>query len=168
MKRAVFLFLFLGACGGPASAPAHVEPLPAPKHDAALVIVPMGYTDSQSNATTQLRADGTIVFRDAVVGAVSGNEIRTTQGTTIVAISREGNITLGTIDFGRFDPDDAVRAKDGARMFVSDDGLIHYFDASGKPQYESSDKFWGFVPRARRTAEAILLASVAFASATSH
>lgn len=161
MKR--LLLVFLAACGGAPTQSSAPTPLPAVAKDEGLAVVPMSFTDSTSHTTIELRADGTILARGQVVAKLTGSDIRDVKGTTLLGVGADGNITFATTDFGRFDADGSIRAKDSARLFVSDDGVIHFYDKTGKPQFaESPDTMHGFVPRARRTAEALVLASALF------
>jgi hypothetical protein len=120
-----------------AAADGATEPAPAPH--AAIKIVALKLTAPPRAAkkvgfkAVEVKDDGTVLSDGKAVMKIVGNEVQDDKGTTVFAVAADGNVTgAGGSAVGKFSPNDELNLASGAKLFVSDDGLIQLTDAKGK------------------------------------
>ena len=92
----------------------------------------------------EVKDDGSVLSDGKPVMKLVGNELQDAQGTTVYAIAADGSVTgAGGAAVGKFGSGDELTLASGAKLVVSDDGLIQMTDDKGKttalgPKFESA------------------------------
>ena len=133
-------------------------PAPAPP----LAIVAMKMTMPKAKGPVTVKEDGTVEANGKARMKFVGADLQDMDGKTVVSVAADGTVKLeGADKTPKFNAKDELEVGDGAKMFVTDDGVLKLFNPDGKEDKDSGKvKFTGFKPSARRAATVLVLAAL--------
>jgi len=114
-----------------------------------------------------LHTDGTIVRERIVIATLTADRLVAKKtGETIMTCGADRRITIEGRSLAHFDGNDRLIDADGSQLFVDPDGAVHWIHKEG--DLFDGARFEGEFARARRSAAAVVLATLATANWTAH
>ena len=160
MVRFLVLVVFV-ACGAPQTGSSSGD---------CFAIVPMTLVALEHGREwepiAELRADGTIVRERNVIATLSADRLVKKTGETILTCGAGRRITIDGRSLAHFDGNERMIDADGSPLFVDPDGAVHWIRKDG--DLFDGARFEGGFARARRSAAAVVLATLATANWTAH
>ncbi len=127
-----------------------------------LAVVAMKMVLPKAKGPVVLKDDGTVEANGKTVMKFVGAELQDKDGKAVASVAADGTVTLdGANKSPKFNAKDELEVGDGAKMFVTDAGVLKLVNPDGKEDKDSGKvKFVGFKPSARRAATVLVLAAL--------